>query len=54
MVMKPEPLAAAIRAAKKQAPEARVVLMTPQGRVFTQAAARQMAELPGLILVCGR
>ncbi len=54
MVMKPEPLAAAIRAAQASAPGARTVLMTPQGRVFTQAAAAELAALPGLILVCGR
>jgi tRNA (guanine37-N1)-methyltransferase len=54
MVMKPEPLAAAIRAAQERLPAARTVLMTPQGRVFTQTAAREMAALPGLILVCGR
>jgi tRNA (guanine37-N1)-methyltransferase len=54
MVMKPEPLAAAIRAAQERLPAARTVLMTPQGRVFTQTLAREMAALPGLILVCGR
>jgi len=54
MVMKPEPLAAAIRAAQERLPAARTVLMTPQGRVFTQTVAREMAALPGLILVCGR
>jgi tRNA (guanine37-N1)-methyltransferase len=54
MVMKPEPLAAAIRAAKAQAPDARTILMTPQGRVFDQAAARELAALPGIVLVCGR
>jgi tRNA (guanine37-N1)-methyltransferase len=54
MVMKPEPLAAAIRAAKARVPEARTVLMSPQGRVFDQALAREMAALPGLILICGR
>jgi tRNA (guanine37-N1)-methyltransferase len=54
MVMKPEPLAAAIRAARQRLPEARTILMTPQGRVFNQAAARELAALPELILVCGR
>lgn len=54
MVMKPEPLAAAIRAAQQRAPGARTILLTPQGRVFTQAAARELAALDGLILVCGR
>jgi tRNA (guanine37-N1)-methyltransferase len=54
MVMKPEPLAAAIRTAKASVPGARILLMTPQGRVFTQATAAELAALPGLVLVCGR
>ncbi len=54
MVMKPEPLAAAIRAAQALAPAARTVLMSPQGRVFHQGVAREMASLPAIILVCGR
>jgi len=54
MVMKPEPLAAAIRHAQQMAPEARTILMTPQGRVFNQALARELAGLQGLIFVCGR
>ena len=54
MVMKPEPLAAAIRHAQQTAPEARTILMTPQGRVFNQARARELAGLKGIILVCGR
>jgi tRNA (guanine37-N1)-methyltransferase len=54
MVMKPEPLAAAIRAAQERVPDARTILMTPQGRVFNQEIAREMAALPGIILVCGR
>lgn len=54
MVMKPEPLAGAIRSAKEQAPESQVVLLSPQGRIFNQALARSFASLPGLIFVCGR
>jgi tRNA (guanine37-N1)-methyltransferase len=54
MVMKPEPLAAAIRTAKERAPDARTVLMSPQGRVFNQALARELSALPGMILICGR
>lgn len=54
MVMKPEPLAAAIRAARAEAPGARVVLMSASGRPFGQAVAREFATLPdGVILVCG-
>jgi len=55
MVMKYEPLMAAIAAAKAALPAASpVVCLTPQGRVFDQAAARRLAGLPGLVLVAGR
>ena len=54
MVMKPEPLAAAIRSAMKRAPTARRVLLTPQGRVFDQPMARALSAQEGLILICGR
>jgi len=54
MVFKPEPLANAIRAAKKNAPSLRTILLTPQGRSFTQKTARELATEEGLILICGR
>jgi tRNA (guanine37-N1)-methyltransferase len=54
MVMKPEPLAAAIRAAKGRAPNAPTVLLSPQGRPFTQRLAQELAAGEGLTLVCGR
>jgi tRNA (guanine37-N1)-methyltransferase len=55
MVMKYEPLAAAIAAARQALPPGcPVVCLSPQGRVFDQAAARRYAELPGLILLSGR
>ncbi len=54
MVMMVEPLKAAIEAARAEAPESRVALLSPQGRRFDQAAARELARRPGLILVCGR
>ena len=54
MVMKPEPLAGAIRAATRTVPEAKTVLLTPQGSVFNQGMARELASSDGLILVCGR
>lgn len=54
MVMKPEPLAAAIRSASKRAPSAKIVLLTPQGRVFNQNLAGNLASWDGLIFVCGR
>jgi tRNA (guanine37-N1)-methyltransferase len=55
MVMKVEPLAAAIRAARAAAPQGSpVVCLSPQGAVFDQAMAREFAASPGLILVAGR
>ncbi|MGH8046306.1 MAG: tRNA (guanosine(37)-N1)-methyltransferase TrmD [Chthoniobacterales bacterium] len=51
MVMKVEPIHAALEALRT--PESRVVLMSPQGRVFNQAAAREYATQKHLILLCG-
>jgi tRNA (guanine37-N1)-methyltransferase len=53
MVMKPEPLAGAIRHAKDRHPEAYTLLLTPQGRLFNQGLAQELARCDGVILVCG-
>ena len=52
MVLKPEPLFAAVEALRT--PDARVVLMDPRGRLFTQAVARELAREAHLILLAGR
>jgi tRNA (guanine37-N1)-methyltransferase len=56
MVMRVEPLERAVKAAReaRQAADAPVVLLSPQGRRFDQRAATQLAAGPGAILVCGR
>ena len=55
MVMKPEPLAAAIRGAKGRLPAgSAVVALGAQGRRFDQQAARRLAGRPGAVLVAGR
>ncbi len=55
MVMMAEPLAAAIDAARRAAPEAvKVAVLSPQGRRFEQAAAHEMADRERLLFVCGR
>ena len=55
MVMKYEPLAGALAAARSRAPEGSpVVYLSPQGRMFDQATATRYAALPGLILLAGR
>ncbi len=54
MVLKPEPIFEAVEAlrAASEVPT-RVILLTPGGRVFNQAVARELAALPALLLVCG-
>ena len=54
MVMKPEPLVAAIDQARQQRQGGRVIFLTPQGRRFNQQVAGELAELDHLILLCGR
>lgn len=55
MVLKPEPLFAAVEHAKEKDPEAQVLLMTPRGELFTQEIARGFAATEaGLIIICGR
>ena len=54
MVMKPEPLVSAIEAARARNPKARVILLAPQGRVFTQREAQRLAQEQEIVLICGR
>jgi tRNA (guanine37-N1)-methyltransferase len=77
MVMKPEPVFAAVegvlgqgpgaapqveppaqteadRAAANARPAVPVILLTPQGRVFTQAVAQELAQHERIVLICGR
>jgi tRNA (guanine37-N1)-methyltransferase len=54
MVMKPEPLAGAIESVQAAAePPGRVVLLTPQGRLFNQQVVDELAAEPRLVLLCG-
>src|ERR1700677_2556652 len=63
MVLKPQPIAEALeslgiapkteRAQARSAPP-QVVLLSAQGRPFTQALARQIASLDRVVLICGR
>ncbi len=55
MVMKYEPAAAAIAAARAKLPAGSpVVYMSPQGAAFDQAMAQRFAGLPGIVLLAGR
>ena len=55
MLLKPEPVVAAVEAAKKIDPEALVLLPTPRGKVYKQSDAKRLAaDGRGLIIVCAR
>lgn len=55
MLLKPEPLFAAVEAAKRIDPTAKVVLMTPRGRRWKQSVAQSWSESDhGYIFICGR
>lgn len=53
MVLKPEPIFEAVeRLSHPQ--ETHLILLTPQGRLFQHAVAREFVEAPHLLLICGR
>lgn len=55
MLLKIEPLVAAVEHAKQVDPEARVFLPTPRGRVYKQSTAKQLAaDNRGMIIICPR
>jgi tRNA (guanine37-N1)-methyltransferase len=55
MLLKPEPLFAAVEAAKQNDPTALVLLMTPRGEQWEQSLAREFAANErGLIFICAR
>jgi tRNA (guanine37-N1)-methyltransferase len=51
MVMKPEPVFAAVESLRTD--DAKVLLMTPQGRPFSQRLATELSLGPHLIIICG-
>jgi len=54
MVMKPEPLVAALEALDTTDPRAWRILLSPQGQCFTHARAIELAARTDIALVCGR
>ena len=62
MVMKPEPIFAAVESVLGTPPACHVILLTPQGRTFNQSVAQELYDLPPstgeehvrLALLCGR
>ena len=51
MLLKPEPLFAAVEALR--GPQTHLILMTPQGKPFKQAVARELAGFDHLLILCG-
>ena len=55
MIMKPEPIFAAVEAILgEEIQRTPIILLTPQGRLFSQQIARELARQPRLLLICGR
>ena len=54
MVMKAGPIFRAVEEIKSNHPEARTLLLTPQGERFHQGLARGLSEQKHWILICGR
>jgi tRNA (guanine37-N1)-methyltransferase len=61
MVLKPEPIFAAVKeltscgSREEYSPQTRVVLLSPQGRVFTQEVAQDLSQNASqIVLICGR
>ena len=51
MLLKPEPIFEAVEALKRE--RTRVILVSPSGRPFNQAIARELAELDDLLMISG-
>jgi tRNA (guanine37-N1)-methyltransferase len=62
MVLKPEPLFACVEAMglspreARMAPDAKdtVLLLSPQGQMFTQSVAEKLAQMDRIVMICGR
>ena len=54
LVMKPDVVDAALSAARAEFESARVIYLSPRGRVLDQALVSELAQAPGVVLLCGR
>ncbi len=52
MVLKPDPIFEAVESIRRE-PEAPIILLSPQGRLFCQKIAQELATYRRLILICG-
>jgi tRNA (guanine37-N1)-methyltransferase len=54
MVMRPDVVARALDAARATVPERPAVYLTPRGRRLSQRRVAELAEAPGVVILCGR
>jgi len=54
MVLKPEPIFEAVESVKPESGEVPIILLSPQGRPFSQQVAQELSKYSCLILICGR
>lgn len=54
MIMKPDPVFAAVESVLGSPPNCPVILLCPQGRLFSQSIAREFAQFDHFALLCGR
>jgi len=54
MLMKPEPLFEAVESIQYECSSRKVILLSPQGKIFNQEMARQLSLTDHLIMICGR
>jgi tRNA (guanine37-N1)-methyltransferase len=56
MIFKPEPVFRAVEAVRgeNEGEDSRVILLSPQGRLLTQAVAEELSHAARLVLICGR
>ena len=54
MVMKPEPVFEAVESILGSSSGVPVILLTPQGRIFSQSVARELSTIGRIALLCGR
>jgi tRNA (guanine37-N1)-methyltransferase len=53
MLLKPEPMFAAVEHCRETNPDAKVIMMTPRGKQFRQTDAKRLSRESGLIILCG-
>ncbi len=54
MILKPEPVVAGIEEVRSRNAVARIILLSPQGKVFNQSAVQRLARESEIVLICGR